>query len=162
MSKSFSSQEVREVVPASSRTAKPIFENILFMLGQNLEFKSDVQECVERVGVVVLRVLGEHVGSFVSGAVVVVAVLLVASGFHVAVVGEVLHLEVDAEALSFFHADVFTDGKVEHPASFAFFLFCCSCGEDVSFCIEGDATVVFHVLAFDEGDEVFFRADHRR
>ena len=57
-----------------------------------LEFEADVQEAVERVGIVVLGVFGEGVGFVLAAAILVVAVLLVSSGAQVDVVGHVLQL----------------------------------------------------------------------
>ena len=75
----------------------------------SLELESYVEEAVHSVGIVVLRVLREAVGTVVTRAVVVGAVLLVTTGLQVSVVGDVLHREVDAQALAVLEADVLTD-----------------------------------------------------
>lgn len=87
------------------------------MLVPKLELETNIEEGVEGVGVVVLRILRESVrfvfalsvfaAAFV--VVVVVAVLFVTTGTHIGVVGQVLQRQVDADALAAFQADILTD-----------------------------------------------------
>ena len=71
-----------------------------------LESETDVQEEIECVSVVVLRVSRELVRACHTCGIEVVAVLFVAARSQVAVVGDVVKGEVDADAFTSLQADI--------------------------------------------------------
>ena len=96
-----------------------------------LELESDVEEKVERIGVVVLRVARELVGfSFALGVssavffvIVVRSILFVSSGAELRVVGDILQREVDIQAAAVAQTEIASDAEIEHESALELLLF---------------------------------------
>ena len=123
---------------------------LLFILHFSLlELEADVEEGVERIGVVELGVLGEDVGMGIAGRAVlvveVVAALLVTARAHIGIVEQVIDREVKTDATSLLQTDVVADVGIDHKAALALVLADGIGLEDAAIGIIKDTTV------FEEG-----------
>ena len=118
-----------------------------------LESVAYIQVEVECVGIVIFGVLREEIGLLLAylrvgteGVVVVVAVLLVATGTQVGVVADVLQLQVDAHRRTVLEAKRLADRCIEHPTAVVLLLLGTKRTHDVAILVEDNATILLQML----------------